>query len=367
MSEKTCRWGILSTANIAEKNWLAIKNSGNATVSGVASRSVEKAQTFIDSCQSHAPLATPPKAYGSYEELFAADDVDAVYIPIPTGLRKDWAIKAAEAGKHVMGEKPAAKNASEVQEILDACAANNVQYMDGVMYMHSDRMPLLREALDDPDTIGNVKRITSNFSFAAGQDFLEENIRMTSELEPMGCLGDLGWYTSRMVLFIMNYEMPEKVVGRLLTTQSRADSPEPVPVEFSAELFYPNGVSATYYNSFITENQQWVNIAGTKGFIQIPDFVLPFVGAEVGFDIQQAKFSVKGCDFDMESHVNQVRTREFGSSHENAQETKLFRNFSAMVNSGQLDPFWGEITLKTQRLLDAALASAKQDGVPVAP
>ena len=71
MSEKTCRWGILSTANIAEKNWLAIKNSGNATVSGVASRSVEKAQAFIDSCQSHAPLATPPKAYGSYEELFA--------------------------------------------------------------------------------------------------------------------------------------------------------------------------------------------------------------------------------------------------------------------------------------------------------
>ena len=170
-----------------------------------------------------------------------------------------------------------------------------------------------------------------------------------------------------MILWIMSYEMPEKVVGRLLTTQSREDSPEPVPVEFSAELFYANGVSASYYNSFITENQQWVKIAGSKGYINVPDFVLPFVGAEVGFDVHQHKFSVAGCDFTMEKHSKHYSVREFANSHETAQESNLFRNFANIVNSGTLDPSWGEITLKTQRLLDAALASAKADGAPVAP
>jgi predicted dehydrogenase len=365
MSEKICKWGILSTASIAEKNWLAIRNSGNGVVAGVASRSAEKAQAFIDRCQSTVPFESVPTAFASYEELLASDDIDAVYIPIPTGLRKEWVIKAANAGKHVLAEKPAARDAGEVQEMLDACAVNNVQYMDGVMYMHSGRLPALREALDDPSNIGDIKRISTNFSFAADASFLEENIRMTSDLEPMGCLGDLGWYTSRMILWIMEYEMPEQVVGRLLTAQSRDDSPEPVPVEFSAEFFYPNGVSASYYNSFITENQQWVNIAGSKGYIYIPDFVLPFVGNEVGFDINQSRFKVDGCDFNMEKHVRHVAVDEYGGGHKNAQESYLFRNFSEIVLSDNLDPLWGELTLKTQKLLDAALASAQNNSLPV--
>ena len=93
------RWGILGTADIARKNWLAILNSGNGTVTAVASRDSARAEQFIRSCQSHAPMPVVPKAFGSYEQLLACPEVDAVYIPLPTGLRKHWVLRAAQAGK----------------------------------------------------------------------------------------------------------------------------------------------------------------------------------------------------------------------------------------------------------------------------
>ena len=204
---ETLRWGILSTAGIACKNWEAIRNSGNGVVTAVASRDAAKAQQFIDGCQAEVPFEDVPRAIGGYDEIIAADDVDAVYIPLPTGLRKEWVIKAANAGKHVMCEKPCAVSHADLVEMTDACAANNVQFMDGIMYVHSDRMPKLRAALDNPSNVGRITRIASAFSFCAPPEFLAGNIRLSSELEPAGCLGDLGWYTIRATLFVMNYEM----------------------------------------------------------------------------------------------------------------------------------------------------------------
>ena len=140
MSDRVCRWGILSTANIARKNWLAIRNSGNAVVTVVGSRKIEKSQQFINDCQASAPFSQMPEACGSYDELLKRDDVDAVYIPLPTGVRKEWVIKAANAGKHVLCEKPVGVSAADVVEMLAACKKNNVQFMDGVMFMHSQRL-----------------------------------------------------------------------------------------------------------------------------------------------------------------------------------------------------------------------------------
>ena len=105
---KKLRFGFLSTANIGRKNWKAIFNSGNCVVSAVASREVKKSREFIRACQREFPFATEPAAFGSYEELLASPSVDAVYIPLPTGLRKEWVLRAAAAGKHVVCEKPCA-------------------------------------------------------------------------------------------------------------------------------------------------------------------------------------------------------------------------------------------------------------------
>lgn len=362
MTNKTCRWGILSAADIAKKNWLAIKNSGNAVVAAVASRSVEKARSFINECQSHSPFEVVPDAVGSYEELISRPDLDAIYIPLPTGIRKDWVIRAAEAGKHVMAEKPVGVTAADVSEMIAAFARNNVQFMDGVMFMHSQRLNALRSALNDGQSVGQVRRICSQFSFAGSEEFVKGNIRASGELEPAGCLGDLGWYNIRFTLWTMDYQMPTKVSGRLLSEVRRVDSSSPVPTEFSGELFFDGGVSASFYCSFLNEHQQWAVVSGTKGFIRVPDFVCPFFGSEVSFDVTNARFAPRGCDFAMEDHTRRVSVPEYGNGAPNSQETNLFRNFSSLALSGKPDTSWGDIALKTQQVLDACLTSAHQDG-----
>ncbi len=144
MSQAICRWGILGAADIARKNWLAIRNAENGALTAVASRDPQRCRRFIADCQRHAPFDPPPQAFGSYEELLASDKVDAVYVPLPTGIRKAWLIRAAEAGKHVLSEKPVGATAGDVQEILAACQGNGVKFMDGVMFVHSRRLDSIR-------------------------------------------------------------------------------------------------------------------------------------------------------------------------------------------------------------------------------
>ena len=201
---KKLRIGFLSTAGIGKKNWKAILNSGNCTVSAIASRDAQKSRKFIDDCQRDFAFAEMPRAFGSYEELIASPNVDAVYVPLPTGLRKDFVIRVAQNGKHVLCEKPCAANLAELDTMLAACKKHSVQFMDGVYFMHSPRLEKIRGTLDDGISIGKLRRIVSNFSFAGDEIFLRDNIRMDAALEPAGCLGDLGWYSIRFALWIMN-------------------------------------------------------------------------------------------------------------------------------------------------------------------
>mmetsp|Transcript_7990 Transcript_7990/g.17266 ORF Transcript_7990/g.17266 Transcript_7990/m.17266 type:complete len:367 (+) Transcript_7990:90-1190(+) len=358
----TLRWGILSTANIGRKNWAAIRNSGNGILIAVASRDLARAQNFIDDCQQEVAFDDAPRAMGSYDELVAADDVDALYIPLPTGLRKEWVIKAAQAKKHVLCEKPCAKNAEDLQEMIKACAENKVQFMDGIMCMHSDRMAKIREALDDPECLGKITRISSGFSFCASPQFMTEDIRLNSDLEPAGALGDLGWYNIRATLVAMKHEMPRSVRATLLSSASRADSPAPVSTEFSAELFFANGTSASFYNSFLTEFQQWLHVSGSKGNLRVDDFVVPYAGGEIGFCVAKDRLMINGCKFVMENRRTDSVVQEHGSNDPNAQESKLFRNFAVLALGGIPDAFWPEASLKTQRILDACLKSAHSGG-----
>ena len=357
--DKKCRWGILGTAAIAKKNWQAIKNSGNGQLVAVASRSEERAAEYIADLQEQVPHDPVPRAIGGYDEMIAADDIDALYIPLPTGVRKEFVLKAAAAGKHVLCEKPCGTNAGEVEEMVEACRAAGVQFMDGVMFMHSDRLPALREALEKDLAVGEIKRLATQFSFMADQDFLAENIRVDSGLEPLGAIGDLGWYCIRMALWTMHYEMPTVVTGRMIRQTEGSD---PVPISMSAELIFASGVTATFFCSFETEHQQWFHISGTKGHIVIDDFVLGYTGSEVAFTIEQAHFEMDKCQFRMERHPRRVAVHEYADSHRTSQETKLFRKFGDLVLGGDPDPHWPDISLKTQRVLDACLRSARQGG-----
>ena len=353
-----CRWGILGAANIARKNWKAIRLAGNATLVAVGSRDAAKARTFIDECSAEVPFLNPP-APCTYDELLRRPDVDAVYIPLPTGIRREWVTKAAEAGKHVLCEKPCGPTASDVRAMLDACRTNRVQFMDGVMFMHSKRLPLLRQTLDDGETVGEVRRIASQFTFRASDEFFTSNIRATNALEPLGCLGDLGWYNVRFSLFAMNYALPERVIGHLIAAH------DGVPTEFSAELFFANGVTASFYCSFRTELQQWAHVSGTKGSLSVADFVLPYFACESAFVADTPKFNVKNTSYHWESHPRRFAVPEYSDGHPDAQETNMIRNFSDLVLSSKPDESWGEIALKTQQVMDACMKSARNDGRPV--
>ncbi len=356
------RWGILGTAEIARKNWKAIQLSGNSTVAAVASRDIERSRRFVAECQAEAPMEVAPGAFGSYEELLECDGVDAVYMPLPTALRKQWVLRTAKAGKHVVCEKPCATSVGDLQEMLAACRDNGVQFMDGVMFTHSRRLESLRNILDDGQSVGQVKRIVSAFSFLGSAEFFAKNIRMNSKLEPDGCVGDLGWYCIRFSLGVLNWQMPLQVSGRLLSQGSCHNSPDAVPTEFSGELLFADGVSAAFYCSFVTELQQWAIISGRRGYVDMADFVLPFAGTELKFEIRKSAFQTRGCDFRMETDTQTIAIPEWSHGHATAQEVNCFRNFAEQIRSGHLNDTWPEAALKTQRVMCACLDSARADG-----
>ena len=359
------RWGILGAATIAQKNWLAIKNSGNGFVVAVASRELNRAEDFIKRCQTEAPFAESPEAVQGYDALLKRDDIDAVYVPLPTGVRPDVVIAAANAGKHVVCEKPCAFSSADLKRMIDACEKSKVQFMDGVMFRHSKRMNAIRSYLDGENKtegIGQLKRIYSQFSFNGGDDFKSLDIRLRSELEKYGCLGDLGWYTALFTLWVKDFEMPVQVSAQLLSSFQHPSSAQPVPTELSAEMKFADGVSAGFYCSFETELQQWANISGTAGHIAVSDFVLPFTGEQINFNVVRSNFDVNGCQFEMHDGIKKVPTDEHGHGHHSAQETNLFRNFAAIVIGGQLDTHWPNAAIKTQRIVDACYQSAFNQG-----
>src|SRR5258708_11760756 len=231
--------------------------------------------------------------------------------------------------------------------------------MDGVMFMHSRRLAVMRQALDDPKAIGPIRRITSAFTFCAPQEFFTTNIRANASLEPHGCLGDLGWYCIRLSLWAMRWQMPHLVVGRILAQSDSPNSPAPLLTEFSGELLFEDGISAGFFCSFLARNQQWANISGREGYLQVQDFVVPFAGHEIGFEVHHHDFLKSGCDFKMEPQMQHSTIAEHSHGHASAQEANLFREFAIQIRSGQLNVAWPEFALKTQTVMEACLDSAR--------
>jgi Predicted dehydrogenases and related proteins len=228
--------------------------------------------------------------------------------------------------------------------------------------MHSSRLQRVRDALDDNQTIGTIRRIASAFTFNAPQEFFTSNIRAQNELEPHGCLGDLGWYCIRFALWVQRGKLPRRVTGRALSEFRPQKSKPPVPTEFSGELFLDDGVSSAFYCSFLSEIEQWASVSGTRGSLRIPDFVLPFSGSELLFETANPVYSICGCDFNLEPFNRRWTLPEHSHGHSDSQETNLFRQFTDQVRSGTLNSSWPDMALKTQLVMEACLKSARAHG-----
>lgn len=154
---KTIRFGVIGCAQIARKVVRAINLAPRATLHAIGSRSIEKAQKFAALCGLSETLV---KIYGSYDQVLDDPCVDAVYVPLPTSLHLHWAILAARKKKHLLLEKPTALDVAELDQILEACKSNGVQFMDGSMWLHHPRTARMKELIFDSNLFGQVNFVS---------------------------------------------------------------------------------------------------------------------------------------------------------------------------------------------------------------
>lgn len=366
MNTQECRWGFLGPAAIARKVWKAIRVSGNGRIVAVASRSKDRAAQFVSQCSAEVPFAQAVEAVESYQALIERDDIDAVYVPLPTGLRKQWVIAAAKAGKHVLCEKPSAVHADDLKAMIDACDQAGVQFMDGVMFDHSQRMNEIHARLRDEKPLGKIRRIASHFSFTGDEAFQASNIRTDAALEPHGSLGDLGWYCIRFTLRVTDLQMPTHVTARTLTPLQGKDSTGQVPGEFSGELTFADGLSAAFYCSFLTANQQTATVSGEKGYLEVDDFVLPLYGASSSYREHRHALEIDNCRWNFGRRTEHFDVPEYASGEADSQEVRMVRTFAQAAIDGKVDPFYPKLSLQTQLILDACRRSDAAGGKSIA-
>lgn len=213
-------YGFIGTASIARTNTLAMKASKGVEAYAIASRSQEKADAF-------AKEFGLQKAYAPYEALLGDKDVQAVYIPLPTSMHKEWVHKAASAGKHILVEKPCFMTSEELVEAVEFCRAKGVVYMDGyalkcallksdrlipvffgrrVMFMHHVRYASLLKSCWPKSGFG-PNTVSSTFCFGPPQDFFKHNIRTNPKLDGLGALGGGYSLQSLWPLFNVSYRL----------------------------------------------------------------------------------------------------------------------------------------------------------------
>jgi D-xylose 1-dehydrogenase (NADP+, D-xylono-1,5-lactone-forming) len=242
------RIGILGAAKIARLFAEAVRSSAKVTITGVASRDKARARSFADDLGI-------PGTYDGYDELLNDPRIDAVYVPLPNNLHAQWAIRAAEAGKHVLCEKPLAASAAEARAIFAAAERYNVAIVEGYPYRAQPQTIEVRALLDARE-IGNVRLIQASFGFPLAD---MDNIRMQPELAG-GALMDAGSYP---VSFIRMVTGTRPV--RVHAMSSWADSG--VDLATVATLDFGEGMLAQMSCTFSSARHRHAFIAGDAGSI----------------------------------------------------------------------------------------------------
>jgi xylose dehydrogenase (NAD/NADP) len=243
------RLGILSTANIARLFVAGVRPSSTVTVMAVASRDVVKAERF-------ATELGIPRYYGSYEGLLADGEIDAIYIPLPNSMHAQWSIRAVEARKHVLCEKPLSATSAEARGMFEAARRHGVYLVEGYPYRAQPQTLKLRELLD-AGTLGRVQLIQASFGFIMSN---EANIRLNPALAG-GALMDAGVYPVSLARMVAK-ERPSRVSAFAQWTDSGVDRTLVATIEF------PSGLLAQIGCSFATAVHRQALIAGSDGVLQ---------------------------------------------------------------------------------------------------
>jgi len=243
------RWGILSTARIAEKVIDGARVAEDASIVAVGSRDLTRAREFADQ---HG-IET---AYGSYEELLAADDVDAIYVPLPNSLHVEWTIKALQAGKHVLCEKPMARSPEPVEEAFDVADQAGRVLMEAFMWrFHVQTEELVR--LVREGAVGELRVIRAAFGFNLPW---MENVRWDPALEG-GALMDVGCYCVSAMRLLAGE--PERVSGEQVLHNG-------VDARFAGTLRFDGDVLGTFDCGMDVHRRNQLEIVGSEGTIFVP-------------------------------------------------------------------------------------------------
>ena len=242
------RFGILGTAHIARSFVPGLSASRRVTVSAVASRDAGKARDF-------AKEYAIARHFGSYEDLLADRDIDAVYVPLPNSLHAEWSIAAVRAGKHVLCEKPLAATAGEARAMFDAARQHGVHLVEGYPYLAQPQTRKLRELLAG-GIIGDVRLIQAAFGFTLGPG---ENFRLDPRLGG-GALMDVGVYPVSLARMIAGVR-PTRV-------HAAAQWAGGIDRTLAATLQFASGLIAQINCSFDSGPNRQALIAGSKGVIE---------------------------------------------------------------------------------------------------
>jgi predicted dehydrogenase len=322
-SSKRLRWGILGCARISRRGLIpGIKASETGTLAALASRDASTAAAW-------GREFGVGRTYGSYEELIADPGVDAVYVPLPNELHRTWVAAAADAGKHVLCEKPLALNAAEASGMVAHCASRGVVLMEAFMWRHQLRTSTL-QAMVQGGSIGEVRLVRSSFSFP-----IDPGDWRLDPARGGGALWDVGCYGVNTARLFAGCE-PDAV------RSFARFGPTGVDLSLTAELRFPNGVLGQIDCSFEQPFRCAFEVVGSKGFIGVPDAYLPPAGgsfARVVADGTTRDLSFEGVD----------------------QYALMVDAFGDAVQTGGRLGSPAEDGLAQMRVLDSVLAAARTD------
>lgn len=249
------RWGLLAPGGIADAFANGLKQCGTGVLQAVASRSLERAEAF-------ASRHGAPSAYGSYEAMLADPDVDAVYVATPHPLHLDWAVKSAQAGKHVLVEKPIGMTTLEAESAFEAARKSGVFMMEAFMYRCHPQTVRVHEMVAS-GVIGNVRSIEATFGFNCS--FNAESRLWNRELGGGGIL-DVGGYVVSMARLVAGAAIGSRFADPVeMQAKVKRHPVTGVDCHASAQLKFASGIVAEVAVAIDTNLGSAVRLVGSKG------------------------------------------------------------------------------------------------------
>ncbi|WP_027230878.1 Gfo/Idh/MocA family oxidoreductase [Phyllobacterium sp. UNC302MFCol5.2] len=319
------RWGVLSTAKIGVTAVIpAICDAENGVLAGIASRDLARARAVADRFGA-------PHAFGSYEDMLASSEIDGVYIPLPTSQHVEWSLKAAEAGKHVLCEKPISLNAGEIDALLSARDKNAVLISEAFMVTYHPQWLKVRELVAD-GAIGTLRQVQAAFTY-----FNKDANNMRNQVSlGGGALPDIGVYPTVATRFVTGKE-PLRVAA------SVERDPEFGTDRFASVRADFDGFELTFYVATQLAARQSIVFHGDKGFIEV---LAPFNTGKY----DHAKITLH--------NANHSSATEFNFSDVNHYRLEV-EAFARAAKGGKAQIFTLEDSVRNQKLIDAIYRADK--------